>query len=306
MSVVRVRHQKEFVCLSNSVLQDPNLSLEAIGLWSHCMSRPENWIFRVTQLASQFNIGVKKIYKIINELIAKGYCFKGQKKEVKPGSLAKNRPVFTGIEYVFFGLKMSERDLDEMSKIYSVTEYQKQASLPVLRKPENGLAQDGLAQDDKLQNTYNIQITEKREEAPPPPHSPERNFHYKRVTMKMERYQKLCDEFTTGVIQCFMDRLDEYADINPKRFKQYACHAAVIRKWIREESDKKPLGFKTSASPEWIFKVKERVKLHPEVSFGLDSIAFSSGQSHIQIKFNDKEQILSRLKVMGISIDGLS
>ncbi len=83
MTVIRIKPQKEFVSLKNSVLQDPNLSLEAIGLWSHCMSRPENWTFHITHLANHFKVGSKKIYNIINELIENSYAFKGQKKEVK-------------------------------------------------------------------------------------------------------------------------------------------------------------------------------------------------------------------------------
>ena len=76
---------------------------------------------------------------------------------------------------------------------------------------------------------------EKRGTAPAPPPI----FSKKRITMKQEKYDQLVKEFGEEKIAFMIDRLDEYADINPKRFKQYACHAAVMRKWIREDQDKK-------------------------------------------------------------------
>lgn len=93
---------------------------------------------------------------------------------------------------------------------------------------------------------------EKREEATPPP--PPSFYVHKRVMMVSEKFDKLVEEFGIDKIKEMMERLDEYADINPKRFKQYACHAAVIRKWIREDTSKgKKVDLKASkaASEAW-------------------------------------------------------
>lgn len=84
---------------------------------------------------------------------------------------------------------------------------------------------------------YSNEDNLKREEAPPPPPP---IFSYKRVRMDQDRYQSLIQEFGQSKISEMMERLDEYADINPKRFKQYACHAAVIKKWIRDDKEKAP------------------------------------------------------------------
>ncbi len=101
-----------------------------------------------------------------------------------------------------------------------------------------------------------------------------------------------------------MDRLDEYADINPKRFKQYACHATVIRKWIREDKVKNPQG----CSKEWVEKLKDRVKNCHEISVSAEQIAFHPGNAYIVIKYTEhayKQQIISRLRKMEISVEGL-
>lgn len=61
-------------------------------------------------------------------------------------------------------------------------------------------------------------------------------FFKKRVKMEMCSYKRLVNEFGESKIDEMIDRLDEYADINPRRFKQYAKHDVVIRKWIREDA----------------------------------------------------------------------
>lgn len=75
----------------------------------------------------------------------------------------------------------------------------------------------------------------KREEAQAPQPS---LFKYKRVKMSQDQFNALLKDFGQEKTSEMLDRLDEYADINPKRFKQYASHPAVIRKWIREDKSK--------------------------------------------------------------------
>lgn len=61
-------------------------------------------------------------------------------------------------------------------------------------------------------------------------------FFKKRIKMEMCSYKRLVNEFGESKIDEMIDRLDEYADINPRRFRQYAKHDVVIRKWIREDA----------------------------------------------------------------------
>lgn len=138
MTVIKIKHQKEFSTLSNQVLQDPNLSIEAIGIWAHCMSRPEDWTFHISQLCTQFKIGKEKIHKIINELIANGYAFRGQKMEVAEQSLAGNRKVFSKIEYIFFPYKITKEEYEKLKKEYPGSDFKKcfsNGNLPFTESP---------------------------------------------------------------------------------------------------------------------------------------------------------------------------
>ena len=87
---------------------------------------------------------------------------------------------------------------------------------------------------------------ELREEASPPPPP---IFTQKRVKMELNKWESLIKDFGLPLVNKMLDRLDEYADINPKRFKQYACHAAVIRKWIRDDKEKGFVGVKNLPLP---------------------------------------------------------
>lgn len=94
---------------------------------------------------------------------------------------------------------------------------------------------------DKNVRALNIHNTtsREREEGGKPPNPPPSLFSDRRVSMKKAKYDKLVAEHGQTLVNQMVDRLDEYADINPKRFRQYGCHGAVIAKWIRED---KPRG----------------------------------------------------------------
>ena len=145
----------------------------------------------------------------------------------------------------------------------------------------------------------------KREEASPFPAPIFYQIH-KRVKMLMTLYNKLCEEFGVTKIMEMMDRLDEYADINPKRFKQYACHAAVIRKWIRDDMSKSSKNSKVSQ--DWIAKIKKILNNNSNVYFSQEGITFAHGASQTFIKFNDpscKEQVINRMRKMNLPVDDI-
>jgi len=80
MSVIRVKHQDNYVIIQKSVLEDPNLSFKAKGLWAYCMSRPNHWEFHVSHLAKVSKEGRDAIYSAINELEEQGYVKKVQRR----------------------------------------------------------------------------------------------------------------------------------------------------------------------------------------------------------------------------------
>lgn len=85
MSIVRTLHNKDnpFVQINKKGLWDQDLSLEAVGLWSRLLSRPDNWEVSVTELSKSCNTSSKKIYRLLNELIKAGYAWRQQCKQEK-------------------------------------------------------------------------------------------------------------------------------------------------------------------------------------------------------------------------------
>lgn len=81
MSVIRISHQKNYVVISKIVLEDQDLSFKAKGLWAYCMSRPDNWEFHVSHLATVSKDKEDSVYSAIKELEKAGYVRKIQKNE---------------------------------------------------------------------------------------------------------------------------------------------------------------------------------------------------------------------------------
>ena len=73
MSIIRVKHDKNYVCIHKGALEDPNLSFKAKGLWAYCMSRPDDWEFHVSHLASVSKEKECAIYSALKELKREGY-----------------------------------------------------------------------------------------------------------------------------------------------------------------------------------------------------------------------------------------
>lgn len=82
-NVIKRRHTSQYAQIHNKPLQDDLEDLRAIGLLSHMMSRPAEWVFHKTQLHKQFSRkNVDAAWKLLVEkkYIVGFYCHKdGQK-----------------------------------------------------------------------------------------------------------------------------------------------------------------------------------------------------------------------------------
>ena len=147
--------------------------------------------------------------------------------------------------------------------------------------------------------------------ASPPPLPP---FIYKRVKMDQKKAEQLLKDLGSAKMNEMMDRLDEYADINPKRFNQYACHAAVIRKWLREDGNK-PNGKSSSSAAnlnkELANKIEKKYPVLIQKNYivvGSDYIEFNIGMHCNRINFTDhgfQDTCLNFLRKMNLDIIGL-
>lgn len=80
MSVIRVKHERNYVVIERKFLENRTLSLKAKGLLAYCLSKPDHWEFSVENLANTLKEKKTAIYSALKELINEGYCRKVQGK----------------------------------------------------------------------------------------------------------------------------------------------------------------------------------------------------------------------------------
>ena len=74
--IIRRKHKTNFTVVPNQPINDPELSIGALGLLVYLLSRPDNWQVRIEQLRSRWNVGKDKIYSLVNCLCQAGYVVK--------------------------------------------------------------------------------------------------------------------------------------------------------------------------------------------------------------------------------------
>lgn len=73
--IIRSNRPKEFFyILDKRISEDSLLSWEARGLLIYLLGKPDNWRINVAHLVSEGSAGRDKVYRMINELIDRGYC----------------------------------------------------------------------------------------------------------------------------------------------------------------------------------------------------------------------------------------
>jgi hypothetical protein len=155
-------------------------------------------------------------------------------------------------------------------------------------------------------NIKEINIKEEERRASPPSNPLKPAFEFKRIKMDQEKFENLVKDFGKNTVDEMLDRLDEYADINPKRFKQYACHAAVIRKWIRDDKGKSGTKPALQHVKDIVEHVKNNYGWDNRIDFFPDGLGFnhSGGRSTI-VSFNHPEfgkEVTRHLKNLGFKL----
>lgn len=87
--ILKKKQKSNYTMISNSFLQDSNLSYEARGMAASLLSRPEDWVINIPNLMAEGNIGRDKVKKLIQELVDNGYMYKAQDRS-SGGKFAKN------------------------------------------------------------------------------------------------------------------------------------------------------------------------------------------------------------------------
>lgn len=276
MSVIRVCKDKDhpYVILNKQFLEDPNISLKLKGFLAYCLAKPDNWVFRIRQMASVLKEGKDALYSIIDEGIEQGYIQR---------DIQKKKGRFSGSNYTIYETRIQK----------NITVSGKSDAEPPDAKGKTLLSINRLS-------------NERREEDAPP------IFEFHNIKMPYEKYNALVKEFGKEAVMNVIQKLQDYSEMKAKKFKEYTDHAAVVRNWIKEDknSERIPRG-NVQENKETALKVKSsfpsQVRLN-HIQITADGILFEYGYVYELIKFQDfyfHEKLISRLKKMGLEIMGI-
>ncbi len=71
-------YDKSYMVISNHVFEDPNLTLQAKGLFGYLWSRPDDWNFFITELVRHFKGGRDQAMSALDELEKAGYLLRSR------------------------------------------------------------------------------------------------------------------------------------------------------------------------------------------------------------------------------------
>ncbi|MGL5203427.1 hypothetical protein [Cetobacterium sp.] len=77
--ILKNSKKKNFTTISNTFINDPNLSLGAVALGSKLLSKPSNWVINPPALSKELKLGREKVAKLIRELEENSYLYKKPK-----------------------------------------------------------------------------------------------------------------------------------------------------------------------------------------------------------------------------------
>ena len=72
-----------FTVVSNEVIKVLKTNIDALGLYVHLLSLPDDWEFYKTQLCSEYKIGIKKLERLLKVLSGHGLINYGQERNNK-------------------------------------------------------------------------------------------------------------------------------------------------------------------------------------------------------------------------------
>ena len=78
--IIKSELREKFSTLPNALINDGRLAAEHLGLIVYLLSKPNDWIVRVTDLRKRFDYGRDKVYRILAQLEQYGYISKEQVK----------------------------------------------------------------------------------------------------------------------------------------------------------------------------------------------------------------------------------
>jgi len=187
--------------VSRALIRDNSISPECRWLIIYLLANQDGWKICAREIINHCKgqISRDRVYAIINEAIAAGYIRREEEK----------------VNGKFKSIRYFVSETPKPLSIYPLPE------LPDTEKRDN-------KEEASIKNIVCVTRTHAREE--------EKKLEFGRVRLSKTEHETLLSEYGAEKIAFMIKELDEYADINPKHFKEYGKHATVIRKWIRKEA----------------------------------------------------------------------
>lgn len=98
MEVFKVKKDRNYTVINNTVARDKRLSLKAKGFFLIIMSLPEDWDFSINGIVKITKEGKTAIYSAMKELINFGYCQRSYQYEKLEGKKVRSNVVYTFYE----------------------------------------------------------------------------------------------------------------------------------------------------------------------------------------------------------------
>lgn len=73
LATFRIRKDRDYVVIHNDVLLDKRLSWKAKGVLAYLLSKPNDWVVRITDIRNKAKEGDKAVRGAIQELLDGGY-----------------------------------------------------------------------------------------------------------------------------------------------------------------------------------------------------------------------------------------
>lgn len=269
-TIERCPHDAEnpYAQISRALIRDENASPLLRFVLIFLLSQKDGWKIKPGQLIKLMKphgIGKDKVYGIFNEGIELGYIEKQS--------------------WLERGLKRTGFRISETPKF--------KKSLPRPAQPDAD-GPDAAQPSNKKEHRISKDILKKEKKNSPAAQTPEpmEFLKYPKITkMPMNSFAALVKEHGKDVVEEYLERLNDYADIDPGRFKKYANHATVLKNWIKRDARSSQGKGSSSHLMTLLNRVKEKnIPLIREGSIEIKdtSIAFRRGTYYKEISFEEK------------------
>lgn len=230
---VRCPHDRQnpYVMINRNLFRDKTISPECSWLIAHLLSHSDNFKIKVKQIIFHLKgrWGRDKVYNIINEAIEAGYIDRQEYLKDNP-----HRGFTKCYNYMVSEEPRFKKFLQRPD--FQYTENTDTLEITTIKKEEK-------------ENIYTKEKEQKKERE---------IFSSGHVKMFKSEYETLVSLHGEKKIEDIIERMNDYAEIYPDKFKKYCSHAAVVRSWIRKDSQQ-PMNRKQIEELE--LKKKEEQKL---------------------------------------------